>query len=142
MLEQTLPVLRETRRIKRRLLEVHIEKPPEQDVVVEHLAEQPIRAHRVQRNQQQTLQQPLRRYRRSARVAVHPIEHGREFLQNRIGVGLDGAQRMLLRNALLRREVAEHMTLPIVLAAHRGSPVASLTDFIQIPAWRGFSAAC
>jgi len=56
--------------IQPRILQTHVQEPAEQNVVVEHLAEQPIRAHRIQRNEQLALEQPLRWDRRPPGIGV------------------------------------------------------------------------
>ena len=53
----------EVRLVQRRALEIHVEKPAEQDVVVELFAELPVRANRIQRNQQLRIEQSLGRNR-------------------------------------------------------------------------------
>ena len=52
MLQQPLPILGEGGGIETGLNDVHIQKPPEEEVVVQLLAECPFTAHRVQGNQQ------------------------------------------------------------------------------------------
>src|SRR5215204_1791493 len=69
-IDQPLAQSREVRLIQTPFLQIHVQKPAKQDVVVEHLAEHPIRAHRVQRDQQARLEQPLRRNRRPAATGV------------------------------------------------------------------------
>src|SRR3954469_3797098 len=59
MLEQSLAVLGKDGRIEARLHQVHIHKPPIQQVEVEFLTESALTADRVQTDQQRRLQQPL-----------------------------------------------------------------------------------
>src|SRR5437764_627366 len=57
MLEQPSAVLGEHRGVKAGLQQAHIQKPTEQEVVIEFLAEGALAADRVQRNQQRRLEQ-------------------------------------------------------------------------------------
>ena len=51
MLQQPLPVLSEDAGIETGLHEVHAQKPAEEEIVIQLLAESPFTAHRVQGNQ-------------------------------------------------------------------------------------------
>jgi hypothetical protein len=109
---------REIRLIQPALLQVHVQEPAEQNVVIEHLAEQPIRAHRVQRNQQTGLEQPLRRNRRPAGDCIQFIDIAAQRLEHRVGVTLDRPQWMRRRYPRLRRKVAKHRRLRIQMTTH------------------------
>jgi hypothetical protein len=123
VLDQPAAVDRERRVIERALLQIHVEEPPKQDVVVEHLAKQPLRAHCIQRDQQARLEQAFRRYGRTASIRIHRCQrraHRREYC---IGLRLYRPQRMVLRYPLLDRKVAEQSTLRFDMTAHRCSPL-------------------
>ena len=141
---QPLAVLGERRGIEGRLLQVHVEEPAKQDVVIEHLAEQPVRAHRIQRNQKTGLQQPLRRDRGPPRRAVHLLEGPRELHQGLVAEPLDGPQRMRGRHSRLGREVTEQMRLGVEVTAHANAPWVGLRDFTAHRSVHevSFSATC
>ena len=101
VLDQARPILGEARVIEGTLLQIHVQEPAEQHVVVEHLAEQPIRAHRVQRNQQRRFEQSLRRDRRTAYRCVHRIEVRAHRGKHRVGLRLHPTQWMIGRDPLL-----------------------------------------
>ena len=120
MLEQPLAVLGEHGRIEARLHQVHIQKPAIQEVVVQLLTEGPLAAHRVQRDQQRRLEQPLGRNRWSPTRRVHLIEDWRHLCQRTIGELLDHPQWMRARYALLQIHERQHRCLRLV--AVRASP--------------------
>src|SRR6516165_1894519 len=126
LVHQSLAQAREVRLVEPRVLQTHVQEPAEQNVVVEHLAEQPVRAHRVQCDQQLPLQQPLRRNRGPASLGVKRVELTRQLLQHSIGVCLDATQRVIAWYSRLGREVAEHLRLRVDLSTHPFRlPVAS-----------------
>ena len=61
MREQTFSILGKSGRIERSFFKIHIEKPAEQNVVVQLFTENPIRTYRKQRDQQFRFQQAFRR---------------------------------------------------------------------------------
>ena len=144
-LEQAFAQAREVRLIESALLQTHVQEPAEQNVVIEHLAEQPIRTHRVQRDQQTRLEQPFWRNRRPARARVQLIEVAAQRLERRIGIALDRTQRVRSRNTRLRREVTEHRRLRIQITTHRASlvrsyrPIHKLVDTRQMSS---FASRC
>lgn len=73
-LNQPLAQTREVGLIQPGIIQTHVQEPAEQQVVVQLLAERPIRSHRVQRDQQLALEQPFRSNRGAAGLAVHLIE--------------------------------------------------------------------
>lgn len=109
----------EVRLVQRRALEIHVEKPTEQDVVVELFAELPVRANRIQRNQQLRLEQSLWRNRWATDRGVQRVQLPRNCAQGTVGQTLHPSQRMIRRHTRLRREVVEHRGLGVELAAHR-----------------------
>lgn len=119
VLDEPAPVLPKTRVFKRSLL--HVQEPAEQHVVVQHLANQPVRALRIQRDQQRRLEQALRHNRRRPVRLVHRIELRTHRSHYHIALRLDPKQRMIGCNQVLDREVTEQSALPINVAAHSSS---------------------
>ncbi len=113
---------RKVRLVQAAFVQAHVQEPAEQDVVVEHLAKHPVRAYRVQRDQQTPFEQPLRRDRRPASIRIKTVELAVHRPKHRVRVTLQPAQRMFGRNARFRREVREHRRLRIYLTAHRVAP--------------------
>lgn len=91
---EPIPILREDRRIEARLLHIHIEEPAKHEVVVELLAELPLAAHRVQRDEQHRFEQPLGRDRGSPHRRVHLVEHGRQLRERCVRQLLDPPKRV------------------------------------------------
>ncbi len=116
---QSLAQAAEVRLIESARFQGQIEKPAEQQVVSKLLAEQPVRAHRVEGNQQLGFEQALRRNRRSARLGVKAFEFGRNGRQCRLGQFFHPAQRVNDRNPGLDREIVKHLGLGIHFAPHR-----------------------
>lgn len=141
---QALTVFAEGAGVEGFLFQAHVEEPTKQDVVTELLAEEPVGADRIQRDQQARLQQPLRRDGRAAGVAVHRLEGGGERLQRLVRVVFDGAQRMVRRHACFGREIAEHVSLGIQFTAHALTPLIEPSYFIAVRKHHeeGFSATC
>ena len=117
--DQALAQTAEIRLIQAGALQVHVEKPAEQDVVIELLAKLTVRANRVQRDEQLPLEQTFRRNRRATDTRVLRVELRRYGAKRPIRQLLDRSQRMIRRYARLGREVVEHRGLGIELAAHR-----------------------
>src|SRR6185437_4132215 len=92
MPQQPFPVLGEGGGVEAGLHEVHVQKPAEQDVVVQLFTEGPLAAHGVQRDQQTCLQQPLWRDGRPTNLGVHAVKRRRQFLQRL------SATRLMVRN--------------------------------------------
>lgn len=79
---------------------VHIEKPTEQQVTGQFLAEGALAAHRIQADQQAGFEQPFGRNGGSplAVSGIHLIEQRRQLRHSRVGEALDGPQRMIGRD--------------------------------------------
>src|SRR6201981_3037725 len=120
--QQTVAVGRKARMVKARLVPLQIQKPAEQQIVVELFAEHPLAANRIQRHQQRGLEQTLGRNRRPPQWAVHLLEDRRQLLERGIGHLLDTPQRMLLGNSLFQVDHHQHRPLPPLLPAHPPSP--------------------
>ena len=75
------------------------------------------------------LEQHLRRHRGAAPAGVHRVELAVHRRQQRIDHGAQLAQRVCLRHALFKADVAEHRPLEVLVASHRPrlgcSPMAS-----------------
>ena len=149
-IQQALPVLRERRRVPDRLVHVQPDEPAEQQVVIQLLHQLPLTAHREEHLQQQGPQQFLRRDRGAANLRIEFGERGRQLMQHRVHHAPDHAQRMVLRDARFRGEVAKHAFLLPIVSAHRGTSEGGVrmrvqrdrVSFymnIQIPA---FSSSC
>ena len=124
VLQQPRAVARKGRVVEARLVGLQVQKPAEQKVVVQLLAQQPLAAYRVQRHQQGRLQQPLGRNRRPSHRAVHRIEPRRQLRQRRVGQGFDAPQRMALRHP-------SHLSgceIPTLLEGNLGSSVIASLD--------------
>src|SRR5437879_1249514 len=100
------------------LHELHVQEPTKQQVVVQFLAKGPLAAHRVQRDQQRSFEQPLRRNRRSASLGIHLVEPRRQLRQYLVSQSLDRAQRVIVRNALCQIDKRQHERLGLVSSAH------------------------
>jgi hypothetical protein len=68
--------------------------------------------------QQLRPQQLLRRNRRLATFDVHSVELRRHRFQNFVRRGPHSAQRVILPNPLLRRQITEHIRLLMIDPAH------------------------
>jgi hypothetical protein len=93
-------------------------------------------ADRVQHLQQLRPQQLLRWNRRPAYAGGHRVELSRQLGKHFVHHGTDGAQRMILPHAHLRRQVTEHMILLLIGSSHAFSYHSRL--WIRST----FSAAC
>ena len=74
-------VLGERRGVEARVIPAQVEKPTEEQVVVELLAELPLAPDAVERDEQARLEQTLRRNRGTPPLRVHPLEDRRELSQ-------------------------------------------------------------
>src|SRR6266568_9231683 len=125
-LQQALAVSTEARMIEARLVQLHVQKPAEQQIVVELLTEQPLAANRIQRHQQRSFEQTLGRNRRTPQHAVDLVKDRRQLSQRQIRHLLDARQRMLLGNSLFQVHYQQHRPLPPFFAAHPPLPPAAL----------------
>ena len=116
--EQSVAVLRKHGVIPHRVIHAEADEPAEQQVVIKLFNQLPLRAHRVKRLQQKRPKHILRRNRGTSRGRVHLIERRAQRGQNHIREPAYLAQRMILRNTLLQRHVAEHPTLQPLVSTH------------------------
>jgi hypothetical protein len=133
---QTLSVPRKRTRIERRLVELHVQEPPKQQVVLQLLTELTITAHRVQRDQQLGLQQPFRWHRRPPRLCIHRREYAAQLLQGCVSQPLDLAKRVRLRHPLLDRTHHQERPLFSCFSSHAQKMMDSMIEN------KPFSAAC
>src|SRR5215471_13279195 len=147
--QQALPILGEHGGVPDRIVHLQAHEPPEQQVIVQLLHQQPLAPDRVQHLQQQGTQQLLGGNRGPANNRVELVEPRREFAQEGIDQRPHRAQRVISWDTPLHRYVAPHRLLvfPLVAAhahlrdgsrhAHRSRTLMS-TRYLK----SGFSAAC
>ena len=112
VVDEPVAVLAEGAGVPHRVVDLEADEPAEEQVVVEPLHEQPLAADRVQQLQHQRAQQALGRDGGPADLAVHALEHRIELAQSTVRHRPDGAQGMVLRDALLEANVAPHLCRP------------------------------
>src|SRR5258706_3195471 len=117
-IQQALTILAVHRVIPHRLVHLHPYKPPEQQVVLQLLDQHSFAADRIEDLQQQGPKQSLRRSRWPPHVRVLLRKPRRHLLQNIIYHLADRPQRMIRRDSLFWRNVAEHSFLLIIVSAH------------------------
>src|SRR5439155_9547994 len=101
-----------------RFVHLQAHEPAEQDVVVELLHQQPLTPNRVEQLQQLRTQEALGRNRRAAVLRIERIELARHLPQDLIDKRANGAEGMILGNALLGGHIAEHCTRLTVVSSH------------------------
>ena len=146
-LQHAIPILTEHGRVPHHIIHIQTHKPTEQQVVIQLLHQLSLAADRVERLQQQRAQQLLRRHRRAPEVDIQRPEARRELLQRIIGDATNRAQGMVLRDAVLQRDVAEHRSRLLVGSTHRAAPFVSGSMVVRgdhdvDPLFVTFSAAC
>src|SRR5271170_486421 len=117
-IQQALPILAVHRVIPHRLFHLHPHEPSEQQVVLQLLDQHALAAYRIENLQQQGPKQPLRRYRWPPHVGVQLRKLRGHFLQDLTHHLANRSQRMVRRDSLLRRNVAEHSFLLVIVSAH------------------------
>src|ERR1700693_3920635 len=142
LVQQSLPILAVHRMIPDRLVHLHPHKPPKQQVVLQLLDQHSLAAYGIEDLPQQRPKQPLGRYRWPPYVRVQLRKPRRHLFQNLIHHLADRSPRMILRDSLLWRNVAEHSFLLIVVAAHSLVSFAFLhsdeSSYIKVAVQRGF----
>ena len=118
------------------IVRVEADKPAEQQVVVELLNQQPLRANAIDRLQQQGQQQLLRRDRGPATLRVKPTEVGVETVQSLVSQPPHLPQGMGGWYSIFCGDVGEQGPGSFLLAAH---PFSAVTTFSR--SWLTFSAA-
>src|SRR5918992_854513 len=119
MLQQPIAVLAEHRGIETLFLKLHVQKPAKQQIVAQLLAKLPLAPHRVQRDQQQRLQNPLGGYRWPSDLGIHPVKHSGQFLKLLIRHPLNPSQRMVIGNAFLNGNKSQHARLSVLDSPHQ-----------------------
>jgi hypothetical protein len=117
-IEQTIPILGKHGDVPHGLIQIHANKPAEQQAIIDLFHQQSFATYRVQHLDQLCPEQLLRRDRRAARICVHPIKSIRHTVERLIGHRANSSQRMVLPHPLFGRKVAEHVGLLMILAAH------------------------
>ena len=93
-------------------------KPAEQQVVVELLHQQGLAPNGIQNLQQQGPQQPLRRNRRPDPARHTAARNRRSSPAERCRSSAAAGAGMVLRDAVFRVDIAEHVALLLVVSAH------------------------
>ena len=133
MVEEPLTILAERARVEAGFDQIHPQKPAEQLVVLQLLAEGPLTAHGVQTDQQRGLQQPLGGNGWTTVARVHLVERRRQARQRFVGKASDRTQRMVLRNPRLQIDERQHRHLWLLLSAHSNHLSSRWLNSIRIP---------
>jgi hypothetical protein len=120
LIQEPIAILREDRRRPDRLVHVHPDEPPEQQVVIELLHQQALAAKGIKDLEQLRPQQALGRNRRTTDPCIQPIELARHIAQHVIDHRANRAQGVILRDTLLRRHITEHRIRLAVVTSHAG----------------------
>ena len=115
-LQEPVAVLGEHRDVPDRRVHRQADEPAEQQVVIQLLHQLALRAHRVERLQQQRPQQLLGRDRRPAVVRVELVERRRQHRQRLVDDRPDRPQRVNLRHPRLAAQIAEQALRPNIVA--------------------------
>ena len=144
-LTQPLAVGRERGRVPHRSVDPEPHEPAEQKVVVQLFHQQPLRAHRVERLQQQRPQQPLGRDRGAAQGRVQRLELARQRAQGVIDDRPDRPQRVIRRYPGFEINLPEQTAPPPLLAPQPPHPASGCPPGPNYQILRRnatFSAAC
>ena len=104
VLHEPPPVLREGRGIEGGVIEVEVQEPLKEEVVLQPFTELALAADRIERHQKGRLEEVLWRDRRTPDDGVHRFEAGRQFPEDRLHQCFDAADRMVLRHLLVGRD--------------------------------------
>jgi hypothetical protein len=134
LIEQPLTVLGECCGMPDRIIGILIEKPAEEQVVLQLLQQKPLAADAVERLQERGQQQLLGRHRWPGFCGVQRTEGGVEPIKGLIGQLPDPPERVAGRNPLLDGHVGEQGAVALLLTSH--------VDWAATPFTRGpgFSA--
>jgi hypothetical protein len=125
VIEEPLPVLAEGGGIERRVADVHVQEPLEEHVVLESFAELALAAHRVERDQQRRLEQPLGSDARPAHTRVHGGEVSVKLGERSVDDRLDAPDRVIHGNQFVGRQRGEDLHLLAAVATHVRSPAGT-----------------
>jgi hypothetical protein len=135
--------------VPHRVIHAQADEPAEQQVVIELLDELALAANGEKCLQEQCAQQQLGRDRRAAGMRIALVEQRTHVREDAVDQRTQGAQRMVLRNTLLKAHIAEHRRLGILLAAHGKSGKAEERFEVKVclktrarKQERSFSPAC
>ena len=81
MFKESIPILGKGGCIKGGLVHIHVQKPSEKDVVVQHLAEEPIGTDGVEGYEKLGFKKALRGNGGPACIAVHGVKNFRKLLK-------------------------------------------------------------
>jgi hypothetical protein len=145
--QEPVSILAEDGRHPDRVIHTQADEPPEQQVVLQLLHQQPLAAHGVQRLQQQRAQQLLGRDRRPTDVGIQAVKTGRQSPEHRVGHLANRTQRMVGRDPIFRRHVTKQMPGLLVVSTHRLAPsvngsIVVRRDHDVDPVGVTFSASC
>lgn len=139
----------EHRSISHHVVHAQADEPAKQQVVVELLNELALAANGEKDLQEQCAQQLLGRNRRAASMRLAFVEQRTHVREDAVDQRTQGAQRMVLRDTLLKAHVAEHRRLGILLAAHGKSGNVGRRFEVEVclktrvrKQEQGFSPAC
>jgi len=118
LVEQPVAVLAEGRVIPHRLVHRQADEPAKQQVEIDLLDQLPLGADGVDHLEQRSAQQPLRGDRGVPPPGVKPVEIPIHRSQDGIDQPAQWAQRMVVRNALFQRRVAEQLVLLEIKSTH------------------------
>jgi hypothetical protein len=144
-LKQPVAVGRERDRVPHRIVDPEPDEPAEQQIVVQPLDQQPLRAHRVERLQQQRPQQPLGRDRGATQMRVQRLELARQPAQSLVDERPDRPQRVIRRHPRFEINVTEQTARPPILASHSANPASGRPprpNYHIMRHYATFSAAC
>ena len=127
--DQPLAVLGEHRHVPHHRVQRQPDKPAEQKIVVELLHQLPLRAHRIERLQQQRAKQFLRRNRWPAGLGIELLEFRRQRRQRLVDDLADRPQRMIHWHPRFAAHVAEQRLCSRIPTAHRTSPQHLVTQW-------------
>src|SRR6266550_654790 len=116
--QQPVAILGEGGGIPDAVIHIQTHEPAEEHVVIEFFPQQSFAAHAVEHLQQQRSQQLLRRHRRPSLPRVKLVELWRQFHKHGICDLAYRPQRMILRYALLWRQITKHSGLLKIVSAH------------------------
>jgi len=125
VLEEAVAVLGEGGGVKGDVLQVHPQKPLEEQVVLQLLAELALGANRIERHQHARLQELLGRDRGPADLGVHRLESRFQPLQRRLHEATDAPDRVLGRDQVAGVSDREHGRLASRAAAHAVTPAGT-----------------
>lgn len=93
--------------IEGRVFDIEVEEPLEQEIVVKALTEPPFARHRIENDEERTLEQMLGSNRRAAGVGIHLCEERRQLSQCNLNDGSDVPDGVVSWNLGIRRDRRE-----------------------------------